>query len=304
MKRFFAIATAAGLLLAAPDSRAECAMNLKTDLPARVEDGRIFVHGEVDRHPIDFLVDLAAPTTLLAPAAERLSLHPDNFRTLNVETQLGHVIVRRLPVTIANGMNSLGPQDAVMILGRDFLYQFDVEFDLKNHVIRLFQPQGCESSNLAYWTGGYNVADMVRNMTFSKNMVPWDSPFISPHVTIKAKVNGREVLAALDSGFRWSAVSMGTAHDAGGDTGNNEVAPTQDVLDPGTTQTWLGKFESLAIDQENIAPAHLRYHNFGIAASSDMILGADFFIAHRVLVSYSQRKVYFSYDGGGAFAMK
>jgi hypothetical protein len=33
-----------------------------------------------------------------------------------------------------------------------------------------------------------------------------------------------------------------------------------------------------------------------------MLLGADFLRAHRVLVSHSQRKIYFTYLGGPMFA--
>jgi len=33
----------------------------------------------------------------------------------------------------------------------------------------------------------------------------------------------------------------------------------------------------------------------------DMILGTDFFMAHRVLISNSQRKVYITYNGGKLF---
>jgi hypothetical protein len=34
-----------------------------------------------------------------------------------------------------------------------------------------------------------------------------------------------------------------------------------------------------------------------------MILGADFLRAHRVLISHSQRKMYFTYLGGPVFAV-
>lgn len=36
----------------------------------------------------------------------------------------------------------------------------------------------------------------------------------------------------------------------------------------------------------------------------DMLLGADFLRSHRVLVSHSQRKMYFSYEGGPVFQPK
>jgi hypothetical protein len=36
----------------------------------------------------------------------------------------------------------------------------------------------------------------------------------------------------------------------------------------------------------------------------DMLLGADFFLSHRVYVARSQNKVYFSYSGGPVFTIK
>jgi hypothetical protein len=32
-----------------------------------------------------------------------------------------------------------------------------------------------------------------------------------------------------------------------------------------------------------------------------MLLGADFFLSHRILISDSQKKVYFTYNGGPVF---
>ncbi len=37
---------------------------------------------------------------------------------------------------------------------------------------------------------------------------------------------------------------------------------------------------------------------------ADMVLGADFFLSHRILVANSQRKLYFSYNGGPVFKLE
>ena len=37
--------------------------------------------------------------------------------------------------------------------------------------------------------------------------------------------------------------------------------------------------------------------------NADMLLGADFFLSHHVLVSNSQQKIYFTYNGGPVFML-
>ena len=44
----------------------------------------------------------------------------------------------------------------------------------------------------------------------------------------------------------------------------------------------------------------LRFANFSMD-EGDMLLGADFFLSHRVYVANSQDKLYFTYNGGPPF---
>jgi tetratricopeptide (TPR) repeat protein len=66
-------------------------------------------------------------------------------------------------------------------------------------------------------------------------------------------------------------------------------------------QSWLAPFSSFKIGDEEIKNFKMRMGDLGIGA--DMLLGADFFLAHRVLVSNSQHKIYFTYNGGPVFDM-
>ncbi len=80
--------------------------------------------------------------------------------------------------------------------------------------------------------------------------------------------------------------------------------------------TWIGQFESFAIGNERIRNPkihfadlwkHMTYTRTGsrlstsFAGNPDLLLGADFLRAHRVLVARSQRKMYFTYAGGTVF---
>ena len=53
------------------------------------------------------------------------------------------------------------------------------------------------------------------------------------------------------------------------------------------------------LDQEEIRNTHLRISDVGqLPQHADMLLGADFFLSHRVLISYQQRKIFFTIGSG------
>jgi tetratricopeptide (TPR) repeat protein len=66
--------------------------------------------------------------------------------------------------------------------------------------------------------------------------------------------------------------------------------------------SWIAPFKSFVLDQERILNTHLRISDFAsLPQNADMLLGADFFLSHRVLISYQVRKVFFTYNGGPVF---
>jgi hypothetical protein len=297
-----------------------CELEKIISLPASIDNGRIFVPGSIKNHPVQYLVDPAAPTLLLRSAAEAFGVYPDRLGSV-APAMIGSMEVEHnMPLAVAGSVSSFGPPQAVAILGRDALYQYDVEFDLKHNVINLFKPHDCKESNLAYWSKEYNVLDMQRNITKTINLEDERfNPFVFPHINLLVKIGGHEILAALDSGYRESNISLTAAHDLGVDRdspGIVEVDATQELLDGYVSRTWLGKFPELSLDAEKIAPVELRFRDYrhspaamvrtgtkmvGWHDRAEMVLGADFLISHRVLISYSQHKVYFSYAGGPPF---
>lgn len=328
----FKYALLAGTVLAAGTAQAACNLELSASLPLKIENGRMFVPGKIGDHPVEYLVDLASMNVLLTAAGRDFGVTPDNFRSLPLKAVMGDMekqatlgpdadhnvalAVDRLPIRLTGSLANFGSPQAVATLGMDFFAHFDVEFDAAHQTINLFQPKGCESAKLAYWTKHYVAADMVANITRPLNVEPY-TVFNFPHINIRVSVNGHDMLAAIDTGYRDSSLSLAAAHTAGIESGP-ETDAVPDVFDGYSTRAWLASTDQIALGSEIVAQAKPHIQSFRPPAGSttapigtiaantrnfgdDMMLGADFFLSHRVLVSYSQNKVYFSPVEGQTF---
>jgi hypothetical protein len=71
-------------------------------------------------------------------------------------------------------------------------------------------------------------------------------------------------------------------------------------VDQARVKTWLGRFKSVKIGDEDIQNGLLRIGNTD-ASYFDVLIGPDFFMSHHVYVANRQRKLYFSYEGGPVF---
>ena len=68
----------------------------------------------------------------------------------------------------------------------------------------------------------------------------------------------------------------------------------------GDIKTWVATFGSVKIGDEEIKNAKLSIGDTATDAF-DVLIGADFFMAHHVYVANSQGKLYFTYSGGPVF---
>lgn len=181
----------------------------------------------------------------------------------------------------------------VGLLGQNFFRIGDVEYDLANGSIRLMRAEGCDRALLAYWLKpgeSYSVMD-IQSSTAS-----------TPHTTGSALINGAKIRVVFDTGAAVSMLSMRAAARAG-------VKPdSEGVVDggysagfgPNKVKTYIGRFASFKVGDEEIKNARVRFGQIN-ADVADMLIGADFFLSHHVYVASSQRKLYFTYNGGPVF---
>jgi predicted aspartyl protease len=314
---FFILALCAVLISGGAD--AACQFVKVATVKIMADGNRFFIPGSINGQDVLFMVDTGAEFSLLsegAAGALGLGVSQTGGQMYGVTGNAINVGVARVAdmsfggwsghnvyLRVAGEDVTLRRGRVVAILGQDFLHNFDVEFDVKNSVVNLFQPKDCEDANLAYWSDSYNVVDMLGHDRGSH------------HVLVAAKVNDMEMRALLDSGAPFSSLTETTSLALGVGPDSPGVVPVGEVhgIAGAPVDAWMGVYASFTLDQETIKPAKLRFHRVakiapGVGSRIDtallriqMILGADFIRSHRILISNSQQKVYFTYAGGAAF---
>lgn len=306
------------LAAAAPCVDAACKLVKIGEIPVTVQ-GVPVAPASLDGHPARLMVDTGAYSSLLWHSAvaafnlRRLSVSGGTLVGAGGRTDSELVNVREFGLAgyvvhdlrfIATGpmdTSRMAPDGIAGILGEDFLSRMDVEFDLAAGRVRLFQPQGCSGDQVVYWAAEYF-------------MVPLRTPPPeSRWLEARASLNGHEVLALFDTGASRSTVAAEVTRRPGLAP---LVAAEGDQTLPGIgaapIRAATARFESLGIGQETIRNPRLviadvfgagrevqlgSYIKQSAFNEPDLIIGADFFLAHRVYIARSQGRIYFTYLG-------
>jgi len=288
--------------------------------PVRLEYNKLIVDGTINGQKIGIVLDTGAERSfILRSAAARLGLTRRRAKGLRLfgvggetevevarldEFRIGEATRRNWQVIVA-GERDLGG-DVSVLLGDDFFHGADVEFDVVHRVVRLFQPKDCEGVSLAYWsTGG---ADYVEIEEVDE---------VHPHVVLTVQIDGRPFRALLDSGASSSLLAASDAARLGVTPETPGVVAIGSGVGMGARKidTWIGPFKSFTIGKETITNPMIvvsdlwkdtTYTRTGsnlrtYVGLQPMLLGADFLLAHRVLIAHSQRRMYFTYEGGPVF---
>ena len=155
------------------------------------------------------------------------------------------------------------------------------------------RPSGCGGRDLAYWAHGKPIS-IVPILGVNEG---GDS-----HTRSMALVNGVRINVLFDTGASTSVLSLDAARRAGVKPSDPGVIPADVSRGVGRNlmRTWIAPFASFQLGDEQVKTTRLRIGDTGLDGV-DMLLGADFFLSHRVYVANSQRKIYFTYNGGPVF---
>ena len=178
------------------------------------------------------------------------------------------------------------------LIGQTLLHQTDVEYDLSGGVVRLVKPDGCKTTDMVYWA--------KPGTPYSKMGLDWRNAD-DTHARITITINGVKLLALFDTGASTTLITEKAAAKAGVRSTDPGVVATGmgSGLDS-SFKAWNGTFADVKIGDEEMKNVHL---HIGRSASDefDILLGADFFLAHHVYVANSQQQIYFAYAGGPVF---
>jgi len=284
-----------------------CKLAKMVEFPVSMAGSRPLITAKINDQEVQFAFDSGAFYSMISAASAaqlnlKLSPAPLDLRVagLNgfVNTSIANVKVLTLAgVPIKNVEFLVGGTDvqggSVGLLGQNFIRLGDVEYDLAKGVIRLMRAEGCSNTRLAYWVKATEPYSVVK--------IDSATP-LQPQTTSTAYINGAEIRVTLDTGARTSMLSLKAAARAGVKPDSPGVVATGygGGIGRGAYKTYIGPFASFKIGDEEVLNTRLRFGDMALE-HADMLLGADFFLSHRIYVASSQGKLYFTFNGGHVF---
>ena len=272
------------------------------DQPIALENanGLPLVTVQADGAPLKLILDTGAERTILTSGAvERVGGRAPQIefrRSLNgvggslpsreVEFKsfkIGGIELpwRRAMVATVATPSLLSTVDGV--LGTDVLGRFDIDLDLPNHRMSLYEKGTCTPE----WAGPGAEIRIGRSA-------------VNGHLFFPVRLDNRGITATIDTGAQRTTLSVATASAMGiTDAVLARDAPIQ-TRGFGTARlsSRIHRFDSLAVgnvrlSNPEIVVTELRLHGI------DLILGMDFLQSRRLWLSYAGFRMFFSSESGG-----
>ena len=288
---------------------AACQVVQYAELPVTMVDTRPFITGSINGVSAFFVADSGAFFSMLSrESAEKFNLAlgplPIGIFVEGVggaadarSAKARDFSLKGLNGTFHNvqfivGGNAFAAGSAGLI-GQNVLGRGDTEFDLANGFIRLFHAKDCVNRGMAYWHGSADVA--VVGIKYTSGL--------RPHLLGTATLNGSTIRVLFDTGASHSLLSLKAASHAGfKPEGANVISGGMGQgIGRQALETWIARFDSFSLGGEEIKNARLRVGDIELFGEADMLLGADFFLSHRLYVATSQQRIFFTYNGGPVF---
>ncbi len=300
--------TLAALALAGGPAWAKCELRSVAALPVTMLGMRPLLDAKVNGHDVKFVVASGAFFSFITPAnATKFNLPRQplpfgvsvNATTGGVDADVGIVDVLTLAgapirhIQFVVGGGEVGAGSAGDI-GQNVLGAWDVEYDLAKGMIHLWEPARCSGgSDMVYWSTTAPEATIDLDSDYRRTVTQTKGPVY---------VNGARLTAIFDTG---SPRSMMTRHGAAlaGITPNDPGVVSAGYaggVSKRLVPSWLTTVKSFKIGQEEIRNTKMRFGDIELT-DADMVLGADFFLAHHVFVSNRQNKLFLTYNGGPIF---
>jgi predicted aspartyl protease len=287
-----------------PPARAACSLEPKAELPIVMHGTRPITHVKVNGADLDFLVDSGAFFSVIVPSkAAELKLKPayalgevvgvggsNQLQVVDADSfSVGGRNLRDMQFVVTAGVGS----GVSGVVGQSLLIAGDVDYDLAGGMVRILLPKDCGDSPLAYWSVGKPFNAITVNAVRPG----------ATHTFGMVYINGKQVRALFDTGASSSMLRLEAAQRLGlapDKLGAREAGYSQGI-GPHLVRTWIVPVDDFRIGDEEVKNTHLRIGDTTEGGEFDMLLGADFFLSHHILIANSQRKLYFTYNGGPVF---
>lgn len=285
-------------------AQADCQMSELFELPVTMQGLRPIVPAKINGADARFVLDSGYYESWInSGAAARLKLKStlamSDYRAqiaggspmTNVGTfTLGGVAFEDVPFEVDE--TSAGDRIDGAI-GQKLLKIGDVDYDLHDGVVRLMRPQDCGDQPLAWWLKPgetFGVTNLTSGGVFGTD------------ATATASINGVSLKVGFRTGESVSLLTAQAAKKLGINLNDPNVAPVGTIDWEGDpVKLWIAPVKSFAFAGEEIRDTSLRVTSADITGY-DLLLGADYFLSHRLYFANGQHKLYVTYAGGPVFA--
>ncbi|MES3025398.1 MAG: aspartyl protease family protein [Pseudomonadota bacterium] len=257
------------------------------------------IPGSINGNPTKVLIDLSSYETSVETAAlDAMGIgYRDTFRKvkgIGGNTVAYEVRLDELKAGPAKGKGRFrayeyATADYGFRVGADFLLRTDLEIALAQKYIKFWSPVDCGQKHLAFWDEDAVVIPFT---------VHADD---DPRPLFKVKINGQEAEAMFSPSTAMSIIDSNLARKIGlaPDSPKLTDAGKTRGIDGSPMKSWMAKIDQLEVGGEMIKNVKIRMLDTG--PSVQVILGADFMRAHRILISSKQKLIYLTYTGGEVF---
>ena len=287
---------------------AECKVAVAAELPVTMAGRRPMVTAKFGDKTARFILDSGAfYSTLSLASAQEFGLKVIDLPFLHVRGVGGsanagaatatNFSIAGIPLRKVDFVVAGSDTGSAGLLGQNILGVLDVEYDLPHGVVRLIQTKGCGSTNLAYWANGRPASAL--------KLIGRNDGMFKPHTVGKIQINGGDVNATFDTGAESSLLSRSVAKRLGvtpDSAGVTSVGFGSGIGRRGV-QTWRAPFTNIDIGGEKLNRPVIRIADMEMG-DTDMLVGIDFFLTHRVFVSNATRTMFFTYEGGPLFGQE
>jgi predicted aspartyl protease/tetratricopeptide (TPR) repeat protein len=300
-------AVALALMLVGGAAQAACKIQQFAELPVTMSPHGPLVSAKINGRDAQFVADSGAFFSMLSPTAAQdygLKLEPAPFgmsvRGVGGETDAHLATVKSftlagIAVPDVIFLVGGGEMGGVGLMGQNVLGLADTEYDLAGGAIRLMKPEGCGDRALAYWAADKPISQLS---------IDWPTPQ-APHTFGEVWVNGAKMRAMFDTGASDTVMSLHAAARAGIkiDSPDVKAAGWSRGIGRKMIRVWIAPIVDFKAGQEEIHNTRIQVSEMELDGA-DMLIGDDFFLSHRVWVSKTQHRMYFTYNGGPVFNLQ
>ncbi|MGH8217102.1 MAG: aspartyl protease family protein [Steroidobacteraceae bacterium] len=300
-----AAAALTALLIPGPRALARCTLAKLAELPVTMRGLQPTVPVRINGADARFLVDSGLFYSMISSAVAaqfKLYLEPAPYhlriKGVGGSTDVSVTTVSQFTlagIPLRHVQFIVGGSDFGGVIGENILRLGDTEYDLATGAIRLWRPEGCGKAMLSYW-----VKD-PKSQSLSVIDIDWINAGRSLIIGT-AELDGRKIRVVFDTGSGRSMLARRAAERAGFRPDGPGVRAGGFVRGIGSqvVKSWIATFPKFDIGGEEVRNAQLRVADLSLP-DFDMLIGADFFLSHRIYVALSQNLLYFTYDGGPVF---